>query len=67
MNWTDTMKENANRVSREPFAIQDDIHAATSMVWDPHDVWLTRVKQPRDRAAIRAMAATLQQAGKPQR
>jgi len=67
MNWTDTMKENANRVSREPFATPDDIHAAPSMAWDPHDVWLTRVKQPRDRAATRAMAATLQQAGKLQR
>jgi hypothetical protein len=22
-----------------------------STSWDPHEVWLTRVKQPRDRAA----------------
>lgn len=61
MNWSDTMKENANRMSREPFVMPDDLHDTTSLAWDPHDVWLTRVKQPRDRAAIRAMAASLQQ------
>jgi len=25
--------------------------------WDPLEVWLTRVKQPRDRAALRAAAS----------
>lgn len=65
MNWSDTMKENAVRVSRErAFTDPDDMRDAASTAWDPREVWLTRVKQPRDLAAVRAMAATLNQYGK---
>jgi hypothetical protein len=31
-----------------------DLQSATSTSWSPHEVWLTRIKQPRDRAALRA-------------
>ena len=34
--------------------------------WDPLEVWLTRVKQPRDRAALRAAASPSYGAGKRQ-
>jgi hypothetical protein len=34
--------------------------------WDPLEVWLTRVKQPRDRAALRAAASPSFGAGKRQ-
>jgi len=44
MNWADMMKENADRASRELVA------APTS--WEPHEVWLTRIKAPRDHAAM---------------
>jgi hypothetical protein len=30
--------------------------SAASTAWDPHEVWLTRVKQPRERAAARRVA-----------
>jgi len=65
MNWSDTMKEYANRVSGERTFTTDprDMQVAGSIAWDPHDVWLTRVKQPRDRAAVPATAATMNQAG----
>ena len=30
---------------------------ATTGSWDPYDIWLTRVKQPRDRLPPRVVAA----------
>jgi len=67
MNWSDTMKENAIRVSRErTFTDTNDLQDAASIAWDPREVWLTRVKQPRDLAAVRVMAGTLNQASKQQ-
>jgi hypothetical protein len=49
MNWAKTMAENAddaanNRVSGDDSA-QRNVESGS---WDPHQVWLTRVKQPRD-------------------
>ena len=61
MNWSDAMKENANRVSGDrDFTSASDAAGAASTAWDPHDVWLTRIKQPRDRAAGRVMTGAVQ-------
>ena len=54
MNCADTTKENANPASRE----LDPATAAVmprdaSTSWEPHEVWLTRVKLPRDLAVLR--------------
>lgn len=55
MNWTDAMKNNANVVSRDHDSPEvTSMHSAAATSWDPHEVWLTRVKEPRDRAASRA-------------
>jgi hypothetical protein len=32
----------------EPRTFAAAIHNARAPAWDPHEVWLTRVKQPRD-------------------
>lgn len=65
MNWSDAMKDNAGLVSRDrASANASETHSAASSSWDPHEVWLTRVKQPRDRAAGRAAAAASRQSGK---
>lgn len=49
MNWANTMAGNAEDAgnSRTP----GDASARSNVgsePWDPHQVWLTRVKQPRD-------------------
>lgn len=56
MNWSDAMKDAADVAARDgesnrARAMPD----TTSISWDPHEVWLTRIKQPRERAARRAM------------
>ena len=38
---------------------------ATTESWDPYDVWLTRVKQPRDRLPQRATLVAAAQASAP--
>lgn len=53
MNWADAMKENADLQSREFITTDAPVmprDASTS--WEPHEVWLTRVKLPRDLAAL---------------
>ena len=63
MNWSDTMTENALRLSSERTRSDtNDLQDTASIAWDPREVWLTRVKQPRDLAAVRVMAVTLNQA-----
>ena len=32
----------------EPKAFATAIHKSRTTAWDPHEVWLTRVKQPRE-------------------
>jgi hypothetical protein len=57
MNWAETMKGNATNASLA--TVNDDervFHRAPAASWDPLDVWLTRIKQPRDRAAGEAAA-----------
>lgn len=52
MNWADTMRGNAEAASRDRDPVGDDgANGAQSASWDPYDVWLTRVKEPRERAA----------------
>jgi len=52
MNWTDVAKDRANAVLRERATAERQIFGnAQPNGWDPYEVWLTRVKQPRDRVA----------------
>jgi hypothetical protein len=54
MNWTDAMKNNADLLSRDRASSDlPDTRSAAATSWDPHEVWLTRVKQPRELAARR--------------
>lgn len=57
MNRAEAMKDGADAASRD-CGPGDEIvvRVAPAASWDPHEVWLTRVKQPRERAA-RAAAA----------
>ncbi|HET7203614.1 MAG TPA: hypothetical protein VFI92_09625 [Steroidobacteraceae bacterium] len=51
MNWADAMKENADLASREAVSTDEIMMSRnTSTSWEPHEVWLTRIKLPRDRA-----------------
>ena len=60
MNWADMMKENAAPASTLLLAAHPNVRrkeAPTS--WEPHEVWLTRIKEPRDNAAmVRKQALT---------
>ncbi len=58
MGWTDTMRHNAEVALCDHGPAGDDAadgtasaSASASASWDPYDVWLTRVKQPRELAA----------------
>lgn len=52
MNWADFVKNHANAVLRERTTAERRIFGnAQPNGWDPYEVWLTRVKQPRDRVA----------------
>lgn len=50
MNWADLMKENADLAPNEILATEAT-STSPSTSWDPHEVWLSRVKLPRDCAA----------------
>ena len=52
MSWADSMIASANVALRDRAANDEGIFRSTEPTsWDPYEVWLTRVKQPRDRAA----------------
>lgn len=56
MSWAEAMKENARVASRDRVsAAANVVRSAPSTSWDPYEVWLSRVKQPRDRAASRRL------------
>jgi len=58
MSWAEAMKENAKAASRDRVSADAKVlRSAPSTSWDPYQVWLTRVKQPRDRAAGRYTAS----------
>jgi hypothetical protein len=53
MNWADMMKQNAVPASAEVLATHPTVQGkAAPTSWEPHEVWLTRVKVPRDHAAM---------------
>jgi hypothetical protein len=52
MSWAETMISSATVALRDHPANDEGTFRSTQPTsWDPYDVWLTRVKQPRDRAA----------------
>jgi len=51
MSWNDTVKAAALAAQAERTATAGRIVADTPWSWNPHDVWLSRVKQPREIAA----------------
>ena len=59
MSWAEAMKENARSVSRNCASKDANVlRSAPSSSWVSYEVWLTRVKQPRKRAADRFTAST---------
>jgi hypothetical protein len=57
MSWAEAMKENARTASRDRVSADANVlRSAPSTSWDPYEVWLTRVRQPRELAAGRATA-----------
>ena len=59
MSWAEAMKENARSASRNCASTDANVlRSAPSGSWDSYKVWLTRVKQPRERADDRVTANT---------
>ena len=59
MSWSETIKGNATVASLEHVAKDERVFRRTQAAsWDPFEVWLTRIKQPRDNAAILAPTVT---------
>jgi len=57
MSWAEAMKEMADVASRDRlFAHANVMRSAPSTSRDPYEVWLTRLKQPREHAADRLTA-----------
>jgi len=54
-SWPQAMKASADVASRDR-ATGDEyiVPAMQATGWDPAEVWLSRIKRPRDRAAISA-------------
>lgn len=49
MNWANTMAGNAADAANDQVPVDESTQGnVVSGAWDPHQVWLTRVKQPRD-------------------
>jgi hypothetical protein len=58
MSWAETMKEAADVAASGRGATDANImRSATSTPWDPYEVWLTRVKRPRELTTSWADAA----------
>ena len=52
--WRETIRAEATAMSNAASVVEGSNHAsqasvATVRAWDPYEVWLKRVKQPRDR------------------
>jgi hypothetical protein len=60
MNWADMMRENAAPASRKLLTTHPTVLPREAPIsWEPHEVWLTRIKEPRnDAAMLRAQART---------
>jgi hypothetical protein len=49
MSWATTMAGNADNAAHHRNPSEDNTHdGVESGSWNPHQVWLTRIKQPRD-------------------
>jgi hypothetical protein len=52
MNWADTVKAYSSLTSSQRYSGDASvIGGASPASWDPHEVWVTRIKEPRERAA----------------
>jgi hypothetical protein len=59
MSWAEAMKEVADVAGNDrPATGANIMRSATSATWDPYEVWLTRVKRPRELATRWADATT---------
>lgn len=59
MKWDESMRSEAAGASPEGLTTdRGDPQRANAASWDPFEVWLTRVKEPGDRAARLARART---------
>ena len=59
MSWSETIKGNATVASLEHVAKDERVFRRTQAAsWDPFEVWLTRIKQPRDSSAKAARGGT---------
>jgi uncharacterized protein YegL len=59
MSWAETMKGNAIAAALAHVADDASITRRTQTAsWNPFEVWLTRIKQPRDNAANSTSAST---------
>ena len=57
MNRADAMKDSADAASNDGGTGDEAAtRGTTAASWDPYEVWLTRVKQPREHAARVAAA-----------
>lgn len=63
MSWAEEMKARADVGSRNGHSTDANLtRSTTSTSWDPHEVWVTRVKQPRERLARRVTSSAESQA-----
>ncbi len=52
MNWAETMKAYSSVTSSQRYTgALSEIGGTPPEGWNPYEVWLTRIKQPRERAA----------------
>lgn len=55
-SWPEATKASADVALRDRASGDEEVILGTQATgWDPREVWLSRIKQPRDRAAIRAL------------
>jgi hypothetical protein len=58
MSSSETMNGDATVTSPEHAIDESAVRRTQATSWDPFEVWLTRIKQPRDNAAKSAPAGT---------
>jgi len=56
MSWADTVKAIALTALAERTSTAGRISADAPWSWNPHDVWLTRIRQPRELTARSSMS-----------
>ena len=58
MSSSETMNRDATVASLEHAIDESAVRRTQAPSWDPFEVWLTRIKQPRDRSSKSAPVAT---------